>query len=251
MSCFTHAWRQPHFLRTVATGPSQGIARIRTNRMSSSSKLQSASSTDGILNTQPSEPAPLPLILLDVDGVINGEAKSWGKRTVKKYNSITYSTAVVDQINQWSRSNLVEIRWSTYWGIRAQEELAPAIKLDHFAVATKNPAECGPKKGTTIREAIFGVPSRKVIWIDDQIPRHLSEACDGETPSSIAKIKDLVFNSGLVLFVGPKENEGLEPKHFELANRFLNNQMTVSDITKANQEVIGTNPRALRIDSSN
>ncbi len=161
MLSVSYAWRQPHFLRTFATGPIRGTTHIYSKKKSSSPKPEP--------EPEP-EPIPLPLILLDVDGVINGKCNKWDKSTVRSClvdgRQITYSTAVVDQINEWSRSKLAEIQWSTNWEKSPHEELVANLKLDHFDA---NLVSRYHSKDRFFTRAIYSGTTRRVIWIDDQI----------------------------------------------------------------------------------
>ena len=178
---------------------------------------------------------PLPLILLDVDGVINGAACSWPEDQRKKERpwmySIRYSTAVIDQINKWSRTKAAEIKWSTWWCANAQTRLAPGVKLDHFELATENPEDCGRRKAESFFNAVKDNPTRKVVWIDDQLFEMLHD-CKNDMD---VVLKKHIFESGLALLINPDYDEGLEPQHLTMVDSFLNNKLTREEIEKNNK----------------
>ncbi len=228
MLSVSYAWRQPHFLRTFATGPIRGTTRISCNKKHSSSEP---------------EPEPLPLILLDVDGVINGKCNKWDKSTVRSClvdgRQITYSTAVVDQINEWSRSKLAEVQWSTMYGSSTHKELAENLKLDHFDAKSDSYHD---EKCYLFSDETFN--NRRVIWIDDQIWTHFDEMetyrrGPANPRTMFSDMKKLVFNSISILLIAPDQYEGLVQEDLALVDSFLKKQVTVSDIAKANEKAIG------------
>ncbi len=232
MLSVSYAWRQPHFLRTFATGPIRGTTHIYSKKKSLSPKPE----------PEP-KPIPLPLILLDVDGVINGKCNKWDKSTVRSClvdgRQITYSTAVVDQINEWSRSKLAEVQWSAIRGSSTHKELAENLKLDHFD-AKPNSHRYG-EKWNPFLASIW--ENRRVIWIDDQIWAHFDEGFCKErhtnTRTMYASMQNLVFNSSSILLIAPDQYEGLVQEDLALVDSFLKKQVTVSDIAKANEKAIG------------
>jgi hypothetical protein len=79
-----------------------------------------------------------PLILLDVDGVLNHlqgiKRRNLVKKQVLGWN-IHYSEETVSIFNQWHDSQAAEIRWLTAWNENANEALAPALGLREFGLA--------------------------------------------------------------------------------------------------------------------
>ncbi len=189
----------------------------------------------GIADNPADSATHLPLILLDVDGVINGAARSWPKKKRKELGSkplgVRYSTAVIDQINKWSRTKAAEIKWSTWWGANAQTRLAPGVKLDHFELATENPEDCGRRKAESFFNAVKDNPTRKVVWIDDELFKMLNNC---KSHMDVA-LKKHIFESGLALLINPDYSEGLEPQHLTMVDSFLNNKLTREEIEKNNK----------------
>ncbi len=195
-----------------------------------------------IIADNPADSAsPLPLILLDIDGVLNGAAYSWPEDTRKKLDPMTvglrYSTAVIDQINKWSRTKAAEIKWSTFWGSHAQTDLAPALKLDHFELATKNPEDCGELKRESFFNAVKDNPTRKVVWIDDELFSMMHRVWEKYEDVVLRKN---ILESGSVLLVNPYYIEGLKQQHLTMVDLFLKNKLTREEVAKNNQ-VVGIN----------
>ncbi len=188
----------------------------------------------GITDNPAGTATPLPLVLLDVDGVINGVARSWPKDQTKSQWAwdyrITYSTAVINQINEWSRTKAAEIKWSTFWGSHAQTDLAPALKLDHFELATKNPEDCGELKRESFFNAVKENPTRKVVWIDDELFSMMHRVWEKYEDVVLRKN---ILESGSVLLVNP--DDGLEQKHLTMVDLFLKNKLTREEIEKNNK----------------
>lgn len=142
-----------------------------------------SSVTVGFPQTLPTQPrcryvcdaaATLPLIWLDVDGVINATLGGW-ELFKKEYpdakqvtcvadfmeRSILYSPTVVAAINRWA--DLAEIRWHTHWGSRARYHLAPLLGLYDFVACDFT------KKQTRLAEVHDPHDlDRPIVWIDDE-----------------------------------------------------------------------------------
>jgi hypothetical protein len=130
-----------------------------------------------------------PIILLDVDGVINmlslKEAKAlWEDTTSVNVSTlkdgkpmtykIVYSPTVIQKINEWSK--IAEVRWLTTWNARAITDLAPKLSLEAFKLAKGR-----DKNGNDMIKGILGKtesaiatakevgPDGCVIWIDDEL----------------------------------------------------------------------------------
>ena len=119
------------------------------------------------MSTQMSD---IPVILLDVDGVINAGMNShlegeWeDMKTVHVLGgagnmefAITYSPTVIKQINEWK----AQILWLTTWGQMAADRLAPALGLNQFQVAPFYKSEVPEKLSQEML-------NRPLLWIDDE-----------------------------------------------------------------------------------
>lgn len=159
---------------------------------------------------------PKPIILLDVDGVINFVGKSqWPNnkcaRVFNKLHSrefaINWSPAVVDKLNHWSESGMAEIRWLTMWDESAPEFLAPALGIRHFELA-RNPLD-GIEKNEAADRAALAEPGRPIVWIDDEVGDYARY------------VKSPWISKDSTLIINPKLEEGLTPQHLENIEAFL------------------------------
>jgi hypothetical protein len=120
-----------------------------------------------------------PIILLDVDNVINmfyeRDPKSiWEDTTEQIVNGfrIVYSPTVVRKINEWNK--IAEVRWLTAWNQKAVIHLSPALNFDTFRLAEGRESdennECKLSKTESAMATAEEVgPDGCVIWIDDHI----------------------------------------------------------------------------------
>jgi hypothetical protein len=119
-----------------------------------------------------------PLILLDVDGVINLSGTAWELKTrwpdykivynIQAGNggyTICYSQTVVDKINEWSE--VADVRWLTTWNEYAIKNLAPALGLKKFPQG-RAPGENTKKVNSVLHHANTMGSDRLLIWIDDE-----------------------------------------------------------------------------------
>lgn len=130
----------------------------------------------------PQKFAKKPVILLDVDGVINcnvmgcGHTRHW-RDTVEEVHAgpcnVSFSPTVVAAINRWSKT--AEIRWLTAWNSRAITHLAPALGLNAFRLAEGRESDTSKCKLEKIESAIATAKEvgadGLVVWIDDDL-RH-------------------------------------------------------------------------------
>lgn len=168
------------------------------------------------LTTQSTGTMLKPLILLDVDGVINaldgGNKKRWKdveKKVVNKYD-IYYSPTVVNKINAWSK--VAEVRWLTTWDENARRLLAPALGLNEFELA-RDP-DLMLSKDQAAFDCIQMTPSRLLVWIDDEVLCYSSNP-KAPVPSSFWRDRDRT------LLISPAEFYGLEPLHLKKIDAFL------------------------------
>jgi hypothetical protein len=145
----------------------------------------------------------IPLVLLDVDGVLNilgdDAAPSWdvvlsGRATAEGTSfAITWSPDVIDRINSWINAE-VEIQWLTTWGYDANNSLRHLVGLPELTVAgthngswqgvpeDKNvtshaamaPAAPDPLTGEwwkydVVKRLLSEQPGRLLVWVDDEL----------------------------------------------------------------------------------
>ena len=115
-----------------------------------------------------------PVILLDVDGVVNivGTGKIWGDIQTKKvatngeFNDVRYSPSMIDSINKWNVR--ADIKWLTNWNEEAKLSLSPALGLYQFKMA-RTSAHYESKIETANRIAKEVGDKTLIIWIDSEI----------------------------------------------------------------------------------
>ena len=146
-------------------------------------------------------PQARPLVLLDVDGVLNAVAAvrsgAWddwrtGVATAEgRTFPITWSPSVVRAVRSWR--DVAEVQWLTTWGHDANASLRHLLELPELPVAGTydEPAEGAPDgAGTThaavapaapdpltgrwwkfdvVRRLVRADPERRVVWIDDDL----------------------------------------------------------------------------------
>ncbi len=172
-----------------------------------------------------------PLILLDVDGVVNAVGRTsryWSDAvTIEKLSctypdgeikefKILYSPTVVRKINKWADENRAEIMWLSSWDDRANKFFAPAVGLNQFAV--------GREDGAFKLDAIKNQPpDRIVIWIDDTLTTFLN---DNQYDEVYMKG---VFKRPNTLLMAPRN--GLIKEHLDLISRVLKNPSIVRNKT--------------------
>lgn len=158
-----------------------------------------------------------PVWLLDVDGVLNADQPGWTWRPrqgIARVNgqkfTITWAPELVDRIWDLHRSGRVEIRWATTW-CDVVSEIENLLKLPQF------PCESVPMQGLTqvskINAAIGVIESnRPLIWTDDDaIPVRGFPGWDSRFRHPPAGR----------LLIAPDQNEGLQPEHMDLIEKYL------------------------------
>ena len=147
-----------------------------------------------------------PLVLLDVDGVLNALddadelagswsdwRQGWATADGRRW-PITWSPTVVAQLAAWHRSGRLELQWLTTWGHDANAELRDLLGLPELAVAgtyqdedadgaatsaadshaAAAPSAPDPLSGRwwkydVVRRILAQQPDRRVIWVDDEL----------------------------------------------------------------------------------
>lgn len=126
-----------------------------------------------------------PIILLDVDGVINmfenhaGRTGEW--TDVSKglaYNTergcnyeVKFSKEMISCVNAWNK--VAEVKWLTTWNDEAQTQVAPVMGLDHFECARtfklQEDLDEEEKAKMAVRVAKDVGDDTLIIWIDDDM----------------------------------------------------------------------------------
>lgn len=167
----------------------------------------------------PEEDIRKPVVLLDVDGVLNGVYEElisgiwsdseclevYSPNNFQKTYRIVFSRTVVETINDWSRADRCTVVWLTTWRTDAVTHLAPALGIDDFAVA-----DWWPKRKTRDQSWSAETP---VLWIDD-------DSLD----------KEWITRRPGTLGISPSIlGGGLTPKLLDVADVFLQGQFVNTD----------------------
>lgn len=160
-----------------------------------------------------------PAWLLDVDGVINAVTHesplgSWDdyRQVIVDGLSVCYSPSVVAFINEVHTAGLAQVFWLTTWEEDAQTQLAPALGLENFPLAGKDPYAGELTFGQTwwkfeiAKELYEQDPDRAVLWTDDDLVVE-------PLASSWARI--------VGLGVAPRSHLGLTPQDLRTIAEFL------------------------------
>ena len=148
-----------------------------------------------------------PLLLLDVDGVLNafgGDAEdlaAWTEWSAGWATSdgtawpITFAPEVVARLSSWHEEGRLELQWLTTWGHDANGELRELLGLPHLDVAgtyqdeddegaaaasaavshaAVAPSAPDPLSGRwwkydVVRRMLAADPDRLLIWVDDEL----------------------------------------------------------------------------------
>ncbi len=144
-----------------------------------------------------------PLLLLDVDGVLNAVTLApdeavwpdWRTGTADANGrtwTIRWSPAVITRLTSWHDQGLVELQWLTTWGHDANNGLRGLLGTPALTVAGTHDEQGSPSdlsaaslaqvtaaapdeltgrwwKLDVVRRVLAGEPDRPVIWVDDEL----------------------------------------------------------------------------------
>jgi hypothetical protein len=128
--------------------------------------------------------APPPVLLLDVDGVLNAALldlpEGWQRGT---YNGfvLSWDPTVTARLRDWHEAGTVELQWLTTWTDKADELLAEPMGLPrglrtHAREGVASTGFSGPSRAvagwwklTAARAVVEAEPDRRVVWIDDDL----------------------------------------------------------------------------------
>jgi hypothetical protein len=159
----------------------------------------------------------IPVLLLDIDGVINGHPRrcGWGgpPHRLKVGMPVYYEPQVIDRLRELHVSETVEIRWCTTWcGVPAPlVQLGKELDLPFAPAFGDRPMS--KTWGDMKLEAALAVltSGRRLVWVDDEevtAARRLFPA--------IAEAEA----DGLALLVEPDSSLGLRKEHFDAIEEF-------------------------------
>lgn len=154
-----------------------------------------------------------PLLLLDVDGVLNAVCGAqppdtwphWKHGEAQGNNvwwPITWAPAVVSTLTELASDGLVEIQWLTTWADQANESLRELLGFPEPFKVAGAPRYGGPWwKFDVVGEMDLG--HRKLIWCDDNL--RWEAGATRWTKERVAP----------TLAISPDTKVGLTPQHLE------------------------------------
>lgn len=164
----------------------------------------------------------LPVLLLDVDGVLNAVnspdiltdyisvcAYAEGRRF-----PILYNPEIVKRLRDWHDKELVEIRWLTTWCDDADRSLAEAIGMPRGlwveGVSEHRSTRHGWWKSEAARKVVMHNAFRQVFWCDDDLDYAL---LNGEV--------EWMRGFDNVTWICPITSAGLTHTHLDIIERKL------------------------------
>jgi hypothetical protein len=128
--------------------------------------------------------APPPILLLDVDGVLNASLldlpEGWRRGTFNGF-LLSWDPTVTDRLRGLHESGRVEIQWLTTWVEKADQLLAEPMGLPrglrvHAREGVASTGFAGQLRGASgwwklaaARELALSEPDRRIVWIDDDL----------------------------------------------------------------------------------
>ena len=181
-----------------------------------------------------------PLVLLDVDGVLNAVAghlsSAWddwrsGVATAEgRTFPIHWSPTVVQAVRSWL--DVADVHWLTTWGHDANASLRHLLELPELPVAGTydEPAEGAPdREGAThaavapaapdpltgrwwkfdvVRRVVRNEPARPIVWIDDDL-------------TAQDDVREWMRREASCLLVAPSPFSGLTPANLSSIDAYL------------------------------
>jgi hypothetical protein len=134
-----------------------------------------------------------PILLLDVDGVLNAVLPErpgrWAQGIFNGF-VISWDPTITARLRELHESGRVEIQWLTTWGERADRLLAEPMGLPRrlrtrasgLATPTGFAGRLGGEsawwKLAAAREAAEEEPGRRIVWIDDDLAEQAADTGD-------------------------------------------------------------------------
>lgn len=175
----------------------------------------------------------IPVVLLDVDGVLNahGPYQLDYPRRKRRFNphwdcqmsagvassdgrdwTIWWAQPAVDRLRKLHEAGLTEIRWCSTWNSDAGqiEDLLglPALGVA-FQTLGRHHREIPPLKRAAAQR-VLNQERRRLVWVDDQ-----------EVPFTWELSHAEMTAGGRALLVRPKNDLGLMPDHLDQIERFV------------------------------
>lgn len=138
-------------------------------------------------------PAPPPVLLLDVDGVLNAVRpdlpEGWQRGIFNGY-SLSWDPSVVARLRALHESGRVELQWLTTWTERADQLLAEPMGLPRGlhthsrddVLPTGFEGRLGGLPGwwklAAARAVAETEPDRRIVWIDDDLAEQAEDTTE-------------------------------------------------------------------------
>lgn len=125
-----------------------------------------------------------PLLLLDVDGVLNAVGSTAADRETARFAGYTLSwdPTVTRRLAEWHERGRVELQWLTTWAGNADALLAEPMGLPRGLRVHERPDGQGPTgftgtlaaaprwwKLAAARAVAEEEPDRRIVWVDDDL----------------------------------------------------------------------------------
>lgn len=176
-----------------------------------------------------SRAAPIPLWLLDVDGVVNAVTRDIpdGYEQIRADGfAITYRPAVMARIAALHTSGSVEVRWLTTWCDDAATTLAPSLGLPDCAVEGTEDHRAGNPMGwwkaDTAKRLSDADPERPLIWTDDDLDH-------AERNGEVDWLRD---RTGPTLAIAPDWRNGISDEHLDRIEAFVARLNPSADVVR-------------------
>ncbi len=132
----------------------------------------------------------VPILLLDVDGVLNATAfdlpEHWQRGTFNGF-VLTWDPTITARLRELHETGRVEIQWLTTWTTDADRLLAAPMGLP-AGLKTHARTDAGPTgfagelrgragwwKLTAAQEVAAAEPDRRIVWIDDDLAHQAAD----------------------------------------------------------------------------
>ncbi len=193
-----------------------------------------------------------PLVLLDVDGVLNAVGREWDLANRQNWRAgtavadgrswpIRWAPEVTEAVRRWTES--ADVRWLTTWGHDANASLRRLLDLPQLVVAgTHDEAvidKCDTDEGSPTpaieahaavtpaapesltgrwwkfdiaRQLVEREPRRRVVWLDDDLAVQ-------------EDVRSWMRAHAECLLIAPQLRTGLTPQHVRAVDAFLASQL--------------------------
>jgi hypothetical protein len=156
-------------------------------------------------------PTPPPVLLLDVDGVLNAVRpdlpKGWRRGTFNGY-VLSWDPTVLTRLRQLHESGRVELQWLTTWTGLADELLAGPMGLPRglrthsrdvlpTGFGGERRGLSGWWKLAAARAVAETEPDRRIVWIDDDLAEQAADTSEWLAANEQVLVVSPDFTTGL------------------------------------------------------